>query len=49
MLLFGSECPGRDGLRLGRDTLVVILGIALCAFAISTFITFYGIFASAWE
>jgi hypothetical protein len=41
-----SEADKRRGLRLGRGTLMIIVGIAVCAFAIYTFIALYGIFTS---
>jgi hypothetical protein len=41
-----SEADKRRGLRLGKGTLMVIAGIAVCAFALYTFIALYGIFTA---
>lgn len=38
-----SEADKRRGLRLGKGVLLVIVGIAACAFALYTFIALYGI------
>jgi len=41
-----SESDKHRGRRLGRGMLMIIVGIAICAFAIYTFIALYGIFTA---